>query len=200
MEPTNQEQKFVQDVLANPINESILDWLPQLGLADCWLTAGALFQTVWNLLDGRGPQSGIRDYDIFYFDATDTSYEAEDRAIGAADAVFADLDATIEVRNEARVHLWYEDHFGAPATPFASTCDAIDHFASTTCCFGLTRTLGGDIDVYAPHGYTDLYEKRIRPNRVLAPQTVYEDKTTRWLREWPTLIVEPWEEDPRRRR
>lgn len=199
MESLNREQKFVQDVLANPVNESILDRLPQLGLPDCWLTAGAIFQTVWNILDGNDPQSGIRDYDVFYFDATNISYEAEDRTIGRARAIFADLDATIEVRNEARVHLWYEDHFGAPAKPFASTRDAIDHFASTTCCFGLTRTSSGDIDVYAPHGFTDLYQKRIRPNRVLAPQTVYEEKAKRWLREWPTLLIDPWNEDPRQR-
>ncbi len=137
-------------MLANPVTEAILDRLPQLGLADCWLTAGAIFQTVWNVLDGRDPQSGISDYDLFYFDAADTSYEAEDLAIGHARAVFADLDATIEVRNEARVHLWYEAHFGVPAKPFTSTRDAIDHFASTTCCVGLTRTASGDIDVYAP--------------------------------------------------
>ncbi|MDQ3431793.1 MAG: nucleotidyltransferase family protein [Actinomycetota bacterium] len=197
VEALDREQKFVQDVLANPVTEAILDRLPQLGLADCWLTAGASFQTVWNVLDGRDPQSGIGDYDIFYFVAADTSYEAEDLAIGRARAVFADLDATIEVRNEARVHLWYEDHFGVPAKPFTSTRDAIDHFASTTCCVGLTRTASGEIDVYAPHGFTDLYDKRIRPNRVLAPQAVYEAKVARWLLEWPTLLVEPWDDDLR---
>ena len=49
---------------------------PALGASDWWLTAGALFQTVWNVLDGRDPGAGIRDYDLFYFDE-DTSYEAE---------------------------------------------------------------------------------------------------------------------------
>jgi hypothetical protein len=37
----------------------------------------ALFQTVWNVLDGSDPGATIRDYDMFYFDE-DTSYEAED--------------------------------------------------------------------------------------------------------------------------
>lgn len=191
----DQEQQFVQDVRANPINREVLDRLSQLGLSDCWLTAGAVFQTVWNVLDGRDPRAGIGDYDVFYFDATDLSYEAEDRAIKRAQTVFADLDATIEVRNEARVHLWYEQHFGVPAKQFTSTRDAIDHFAATTCSFGLTPSARGSIDVYAPHGFVDLYAKRLRPNRVLAPQSVYELKAARWLREWPTLDVEPWNGD-----
>ncbi len=199
MAALNREEKFVQDVLTNPVAKAALDRLPELSLTDCWLTGGAIFQTVWNVLDQRDPQSGIRDYDVFYFDVTDTSYEAEDHAIGRARLLFDGLDAPIEVRNQARVHLWYQGHFGVPAEPFTSTHDAIDHFASTTCCFGLTQTGSGDIAVYAPHGFTDLYDKRIRPNRILAPQSVYEAKAARWRHEWPTLLVEPWNDDLRHR-
>lgn len=49
-----------------------------LGVADWWLTAGAVFQTVWNCPEGRGPAQGIRDYDVFYFDAEDQTWEGED--------------------------------------------------------------------------------------------------------------------------
>src|SRR5947209_436649 len=93
---------FVAAALANPINRIILDRLQGLGLPDCWLVSGALFQTVWNVKTGRDPQYGIKDYDIFYFDP-DTSYEAEDAAIGKAGDVFVDVGADIEVRNQARV-------------------------------------------------------------------------------------------------
>lgn len=175
--------------MQNPINVAILARAPQLALPDWWLTAGALFQTVWNVLDGRDPRQGISDYDLFYFDPTDLSYAAEDAVIERAAALFADLDATIEVRNEARVHLWYEQHLGVPAAPFASSTDAIDHFASTTCCFGVRGS-----EVYAPHGYADLFAERIRPNLVLAPREVYEKKVQRWLTEWPGLVVDPWPE------
>lgn len=108
-----------------------------------------LFQTVWNHLDGRDPGAGIKDYDLFYFDESDLSYEAEDRVIRRSAALFHDIAEPIEVRNEARVHLWYEDHFGVPATPFTSSADAIDHFASTTCCFGITQHTGAGLRVYA---------------------------------------------------
>jgi uncharacterized protein len=190
------DAEFVELVLRNPVNRAVLDRAPRLGLPDWWLTAGAVFQTVWNVLDGRDPTAGISDYDLFYCDAADLSWDAEDAAIQRATALFADLEATVEVRNEARVHLWYEQHFGTPARPFTSSRDAVDHFASTTCCYALTRTPDGATTVYAPHGYADLVGMRVRPNPVLAPRHVYERKAARWRSEWPRLKVEPWPDTP----
>ncbi len=188
----DQRAHFLDLVQLNPINVSILDRGPMLGVPDWWLTAGAVFQTVWNVLDGRGPGAGIADYDVFYYDASDLSYEAEDAVIRRAEILFGHLGVTVEVRNEARVHLWYESHFGVPGVEFSSSRDAIDHFASTTCCFGVSRSIDGELIDYAPHGYTDLFAKRVRPNPRLAPREVYESKARRWLQEWPSLVVDPW--------
>ena len=117
---------FLDYVQRNPVNRLLLERAGQLDLPDWWLTAGHCSRTVWNVLDRRDPLAGIRDYDLFYFDP-DVSWAAEDAVIRRASALFADLDAVVEVRNEARVHLWYEEHFGVPAEPFTSTADAIDH-------------------------------------------------------------------------
>lgn len=84
---------------------------------------------MWNSLDGR-----------VCFDAADLSYWAEDAVIRRAATLFADLDAVVEVRDDARVHVWQVERFGLPARPFTSTYEAIDHFASTVCCFGVART------------------------------------------------------------
>ncbi|WP_219417938.1 nucleotidyltransferase family protein [Pseudonocardia nigra] len=186
---------FLAAVLQNPINVAILERAPALAVPDWWLTAGAVFQTVWNVLDGRPPGTGIKDYDLFYYDARNLSYEAEDAVIRKAAALFGDLDADVEVRNEARVHLWYEQRFGVPAIAFRSATDAIDHFASTTCCFGLRRERTNELVTYAPHGYDDLFAKRVRPNPRLAPRGVYEAKARRWRGEWPDLVVDPWPEE-----
>jgi len=194
MRVSDQRDCFLDHVLRNTNNRVILDLVPGLELPDWWLTAGAVFQTVWNVLDGREPATGIDDYDLFYFDASDLSSEAEEVVIERVGELFADLGVVVEVRNEARVHLWYEEDFGVPAKAFESSCDAIDHFASTTCCYAVTRNSAGKLDVYAPHGYDDLFKQRLRPNPVLAPRHVYERKAARWTREWPSLSVEPWPE------
>jgi hypothetical protein len=185
------ERLFLSYIQRNPVNRQILQLAPALGVSDWWLTAGALFQTVWNVLDDRDPGAGIRDYDLFYFDE-DTSYEAEDAVIRRARELFKDLGAEVEVRNEARVHLWYEEHFGVPAVPFTSTADAIDHFAAKTCCFAVTTDDNGGLRTYAPHGYDDLFGRKVVPNPVLAPRDVYVTKTRRWSAEWPSLTVMPW--------
>lgn len=135
----------------------------------------------------RGPDLGVPDWWLVAGAVFQT-------VVRRAATLFADVDGVVEVRNEARVHLWYEDHFGVPATAFRSSKDAIDHFASTTCCYALTRDPSWGIEVYAPHGYTDLFAQRVRPNPLLAPREVYERKAARWLREWPQLIIDPWPE------
>jgi len=188
---SDDERLFLTYIQRNPVNRQILELAPRLGVGDWWLTVGALFQTVWNVLDGRDPGAGIRDYDLFYFDE-DTSYEAEDAVIRRAGQLFKDLGAEVEVRNEARVHLWYEEHFGVPAVPFTSTSDAIDHFAAKTCCFAVTADENGGLTTYAPHGYDDLFGLKVVPNPVLAPRDVYVTKTKRWSVEWPSLTVLPW--------
>lgn len=65
------EEQFIQQVNRNDTNRWLLDVLPDLRLPQGTLTAGCLFQTVWNIKSGNKPEWGIKDYDVFYFDAND---------------------------------------------------------------------------------------------------------------------------------
>jgi hypothetical protein len=71
------------------------------------LVAGCLYQTVWNVLTGRPRGTGIRDYDLIYFDE-DLSWAAEDAVIRRAVATARGCVGPVETRNQARVHLWFE--------------------------------------------------------------------------------------------
>ncbi|HKE76336.1 MAG TPA: nucleotidyltransferase family protein [Acidimicrobiales bacterium] len=186
------EATFLAAVRRNPVVVDVLARAEALALPGWYLTAGCLFQTVWNVLDGHDdPTRGIRDYDLFYFDDGDLSWAAEDAVIRRAAAAFAGCGGEVEVRNEARVHLWYEDHFGVPCPPYASSEAAIASFAATACCVGV-RTEGGRAVVHAPFGFADLSAFVLRPNPVLAPREVYEAKAARWRALWPRLDVLPW--------
>ncbi|GGD18150.1 hypothetical protein GTQ45_10885 [Pyruvatibacter mobilis] len=183
------EADFIACIRQNPINAAILDGVPDLGLPDAWLVSGSLFQTVWNHLTGRAPDHGIKDYDIFYFDP-DTSYEAEDAQIRRVGQVLADLDAEIELRNQARVHLWYEDHFGVDYPPLRSSCEGIDRFLAVACKVGVS--LDGKERLYAPDGLDDLTGMRVRPNpsgNFSAEH--YTSKSARWHAMWPEVHVVP---------
>ncbi|MFF1925135.1 nucleotidyltransferase family protein [Streptomyces sp. NPDC058221] len=176
----------------NDVLLEVLHRTATLELPGWYLTAGCLFQTVWNVTTNRDPTQGIKDYDVFYFDDGDLSWEAEDAAIRAGREAFSGLAAEVEIRNEARVHLWYEQKFGAPCAPHTSAESAIDCFAATTCCLGVRLGADGGWRVYAPHGLSDVFNLVVRPNPVLAPREVYETKAARWLRQWPELTVLNW--------
>ena len=112
---------FLADIQRNPINRLLLERLPAFGLKNAWLVAGCLFQTVWNIKSNRPPSDGIRDYDVFYFNDDDLSWDAENGDIHRVAAMTTDLDAKVELKNQARVHLWYAARFG-PAIPSSHRC------------------------------------------------------------------------------
>jgi hypothetical protein len=191
--PLDEQPAGLRTVLSrNEILTDVMARAATLDLPGWYLAGGCLFQTVWNVVTGRPPADGIKDYDIFYCDATDLSWEAEDAVIKAGQEVFGGLPAEVEIRNEARVHLWYEQKFGVPCAPHDSTESAIDSFVATTCCLGVRLERGGNWRVYAPHGLSDVFGLVVRPNPVLAPREVYEAKVARWKEEWPQLTVLPW--------
>jgi len=180
--------EFLALALRNPVNAAVIDELDRLALPDAWLVAGCLVQSVWNGLTGRAVDHGIADYDVFYFDS-DTSWEAEDAVIRKLHARLAHLGAKIEIRNQARVHLWYPAKHGLPYPPSTRSTDGIDRFLTENTQIGIRRT-GDDYDVYAPHGFDDVARLIVRPNRALNFSVAnYEAKAARWKALWPELTV-----------
>ncbi len=190
------ESEFLAAVMRNPMVREVLRRAARLDLPDWYLAAGCLFQTVWNVLDERDPTHGIGDYDLIYHDDRDLSWDAEDGVIRRCADAFGDLGIDVEVRNQARVHLWCEDHFGVPYPPLRSSAEAVDRYAAHACRVAMrTSTSGDGYEVYAPSGFDDLFAFVVRPNPVIAPRAVYEGKAARWSALWPRLEVLPWPAD-----
>src|SRR5947209_14381904 len=101
-------------LLRNQTLTRVLARAAGLGLPGWYLVAGCLYQTVWNVITGQPPEAGILDYDLAYFDGSNLSWDAEGAIIKAGSQVFAGLRAPVQIRNQARVHLWYERKFGVP--------------------------------------------------------------------------------------
>jgi hypothetical protein len=187
-----QVTQFTAALSRNHTLTGVLARAAAMALPGWYLVAGCLYQTVWNVVTGQPPGAGILDYDLAYFDGSDLSWEAEDVVIQAGQKAFAALPVPVQIRNQARVHLWYEQKFGLPCPPHESTEAAIDTFEATTACLGVRAEPGGRWRIYAPHGLADVFNLVVRPNPVLAPRQVYQAKTTRWQRQWPDLTVLPW--------
>jgi hypothetical protein len=181
---------FLAAALRNPFNGALLDELMRLELPDAWIVSGCLVQTIWNQKTGRAIGYGINDYDVFYFDP-DLSWEAEDRMIARLRETSARLGVRIEVRNQARVHLWYEQKHGTPYPILQHSKQGIDRFLTRCTQVGIQRNRNGD-HVYAPFGFDEVEAMIVRPN--LTPNfsaTAYRAKTVRWASLWPELTVLP---------
>lgn len=184
-------ERFTGILKQSPALRSIFGRWGEVALPDAWIVAGALAQTVWNVAHGRTPGAGIKDIDIVYFDAGDLSAESEIRHERRLRRLFTDLALQIDVKNEARVHLWYGQKFGREIRPYESSADAIASFPTTATCVGVQPS-GGDLKIEAPFGLDDLMTMVVRPNRALVSREIYEAKTRRWSLHWPKLDIRPW--------
>jgi hypothetical protein len=181
-------EQFLVAALRNPVNDAIAGELLRLALPDAWIVSGCLVQTVWNGLTRRAVDYGIADYDIFYFDP-DTSWQAEDAVIRQLQDRLVHLGVKVEVRNQARVHLWYPQKHGLPYPALRSSTEGIDRFLTKNTQVGIRRTPRGH-DVYAPHGFGDIADMIVRPNP--GPNfsaANYAAKAERWKRLWPEITV-----------
>ncbi|KAM0271898.1 hypothetical protein ACHAQH_008922 [Verticillium albo-atrum] len=191
--PLHLQLIHLQKVLStNPTLITVINRVSELGLPNWYLAAGSLSQTIWNHVSGLPSSTGISDYDLVYHDASDLSYEAEDAHIQAGRKLFADLGVDVEIRNQARVHLWYEKKHGVPCTPHQSTEAGIDSWISTSAMLGVRLESDGQWAVYAPRGLSDFFNMVVKPNTVLGTREAYEKKAKRWKEIWPALTVEAW--------
>lgn len=187
------QARFEQIIRGDPDLMRLLECGRRLALPQWRLVAGCLYQTVWNLLTGKPRGTGIQDYDLIYFDGADTSAAGEERVIARVRDALPALDRPVDVHNQARVHLWFEDYFGIPYAPLTSADEAIDRYASSTHAVGVRLEADGRLDVYAPFGLDDVFGMVVRPNPVLPNRATHERKAERVRRIWPEVTVIPWD-------
>jgi hypothetical protein len=182
-------ERFERIIRATPSLMDVLHTARDVDLPDWMIFSGAVYQPVLNHLTGRPLDYGIKDYDLGYFDASDISYEAEDRVIRqVAEAFDEPLSAMVEVRNQARVHLWFEGKFGEAYSALSSTAEAIARFETTANAVGVSLDADGRMRIEAPFGLSDLFALRLRPNprrRVAS----FARGTARLLARWPELRI-----------
>jgi uncharacterized protein len=186
------DARLDQVLRASPRLMRVLAIARDLALPDWRIVSGAVYQTVWNSVTGRDPDHGLKDYDLFYFDGSDLSYEAEDVDIRRAAAAYpAELSPLVEVRNQARVHLWFEAHFGEAYAPLTCTDEALARFVAPAFAVGVRLEADGRLDVAAPFGLEDLFAMRLRPNPRRGLAKGWNKVITSAQARWPEVVIEP---------
>ena len=158
-----------------------------------YLTVGCIAQTIWNLGYAQPAEFALKDVDLIYFDEQDLSFEAEAGHERRLRDLFEHPPVKLDVKNETRVHLWYEDRFGYAIKPYSSSADAIATFPTTATAVGI-RQISSKLECCAPFGLDDLFGLVVRPNKRQITRAIYEAKVDRWRSLWPWLTYLPWEE------
>lgn len=183
------EARLTEIVRADAGLMHVLTVMRELNLPDWRLFSGAVYQAVWNAQTGRPVGYGIKDYDIGYFDA-DTSWDAEDVVIKRVAAAFEPpLRGQVEVRNQARVHLWFEDKFGEPYDPLTCTDDAPARFVAPAFAVGVRLEADDAISVVAPFGLEDVFAMTVRPNPTRGLAKGWERVIANARGRWPEITV-----------
>jgi uncharacterized protein len=188
-----QPHRFEAIVRADPDLMRLLRSIRRIRLPQWRLVAGCLYQTVWNVLTGRPRGTGIRDYDLIYFDE-DLSWAAEDAVIRRVAAAARGCVGPVETRNQARVHLWFESRFGSPYPRLSSADAALRRYASVVHAIGVRLEDDDRLDVAAPFGLDDIFAMVIRPNRALHNAVSHGAKARRAQAIWPEVTVIPWDD------
>ena len=185
------QSRLVEIVRASPTLMRVLTIARELDLPQWRIVSGSIYQTVWNALTGRAADYGIKDYDLIYFDGSDLSDEAEDGVIRRAAALYPpDLSPLVEVRNQARVHLWFEQHFGEPYAVLATAEEAIGRFVAPAFAVGVRLEADGRIDIAAPFGLEDVFALRLRPNPSRPLAAGWAKAATSARARWPEVSLE----------
>jgi uncharacterized protein len=190
--PDDARRSFEAIVRSDPDLMRVLMTGQRLQLPQWRLVAGCLYQTVWNEVTGRPRGTGINDYDLIYFDDQDPGWTAEDLVIKRAVAAMPPLPAPVQVRNQARVHLSFEQRFGQPYPRLTSADESLTRYASTTHAIGVRLEPDGRLDSIAPFGWDDIFKMVIRPNYALENAETHRRKAMRAKEIWPEVAIVPW--------
>lgn len=184
------EDRLEEIIRAAPTLMYVLEKARELDLPDWMIFSGAIYQRVFNHLTGREADYGVKDYDLGYHDPSDTSYEAEDVVIQRVAAAFEPpLRELVEVRNQARVHIWFEPKFGEAYAPLTHTGEAVGRFTTVAFAVGVRLMEDDRLKIVAPFGLEDMFALRLRPNPTRATAG-FARTAANVTRRWPELTVE----------
>ena len=157
-----------------------------------YVGAGAVAQTIWNSIFGNELTYGIDDIDIVYYNKNDLSELAEDAVIKTLSQKLKHIPFHLDIKNQARAHLWYKDMFAYEILPVLSIKDAIDRWPTTSTSIGLRIDRHDNMEIYAPFGFHDLFSGIVRANKRQITSEIYNIKVQKWIKRWPNLKIIPW--------
>lgn len=191
----NYEAELIRIIKKNEILMHVMDNVSDLQLDTYYIGAGCIVQSVWNELTNRPTNYGISDIDLIYFNNRDISFEAENEVIVRGHELFSKIILKVDIKNQARVHKWYQHRFGIKIKPYQTIEEAIDTWPTTATALGVRKENEDNWKIYAPYGLKDVFDLTIRANKTLVTEDIYMNKANKWKEKWPELNIISWNQD-----
>lgn len=164
----------------------VLRAVRELGPPGAFVAAGAVRDTVWDVLTGRPSTGPHGDVDVVYW--------ADGELEGAAGLHESSLragkpDIDWEVTNQAIVHRWHWQKARRLVAPHQSVKEGVATWPETATAVGIRLALDDTVEVLAPLGLADLFALRLRHNPAQAGVDVFWKRVAdkRWMQRWPEL-------------
>ncbi len=180
-------------LMSSAVISTAIERAKLLNIDNYYIGAGCITQTVWNYLSNNPLDYGLKDIDFVYFDKEDLSIESENMVTLKVNELYSDLKIDVDVKNQARVHLWYKSKFGYEIKPYLSLESAINTWPTTATSIGVRKGENNTFRCYAPFGLNDMFGKIVRANKTQITRQIYEKKVSSWLKKWPDLEIIPWD-------
>lgn len=155
-----------------------------------WYVGGGVLRTlVWDALHNHQEPTPLADVDLAFFDPDDLSAENEQCVEAALKAQCSAVPW--EARNQAAVHLWYEEKFGYPVKPLTSTRDGITTWPETATAVAVQLNADDSLNIYAPCGLTDLLSLTLRRNPRRVTREIFSQRleSKQIARRWSQVRV-----------
>lgn len=161
----------------------------EVGAPDWVIGAGAIRDLVFEHIHGRlAPPP--RDIDYAFFDPSDLSVRCEEVIESELRRRCSELP--FEARNQARVHLWYRQHFGSSIEPYSSIEHAVSTWPETATAVAVRLLPDDSIRVMAPLGLDDLFAGALRRNPAQVTPEIFRERLARrpdLATKWPFVRV-----------
>ncbi|QJR82757.1 nucleotidyltransferase family protein [Alteromonas pelagimontana] len=179
-----EEQRTAALLNADNFRQQCLQAVRSLRLPGGYISAGFLRNAIWDHLHGKLHMTPLNDIDVVYFDSTDTSFAAEQRAESILEEQLPNVKW--QVRNQARMHLVHGH------SPYRSTAEAVAHWLEVPRCVGVRINFDDKLTFLAPFGLHENWSLTVKINPLNPHPEAFISRiqNKRWREIWPQLMIQ----------
>lgn len=185
--------QLIKIVQKNENLMKVFDALDKMEYFEAYIGAGAIVQSVWNELGGRDINYGIGDIDIVFYNDKNIDEDYENIIRKKLENELGDFPIVLDIKNQARVHLWYQKKFGYEVEAYESVEDAVNSWPTTATSIALKRYKRNKWMIYAPFGIDDVFDMLIKANSRQVTKEIYMKKAEKWKNKWNELKIIDWD-------